>query len=46
VVVVVLLNSILYCGNILYKYLADLDAVSLVSWMAIMDEGVGLFVSD
>jgi hypothetical protein len=46
VVVVVLLNSILYCGNILCKYLVDLDAVSLVSWIAIMDGGVGLFVSD
>jgi hypothetical protein len=31
VVVVVLLNIILYCGNNLYKYLVDLDVVSLVS---------------
>jgi hypothetical protein len=29
--VIVLLNMILYCGNILCKYLVDLDAVSLVS---------------
>jgi hypothetical protein len=24
----------------------DLDAISLVSWMVVMDGGVGLFVSD
>jgi hypothetical protein len=42
--VIVLLNIILYCGNILYKYLVDLDAVSLVSWMAIIDGGVDLFI--
>jgi hypothetical protein len=29
--IIVLLNIILYCGNNLYKYLVDLDAVSLVS---------------
>jgi hypothetical protein len=34
----------LYCGNILCKYLVDLDAVSLVSWMAIIDGGVDLFI--
>jgi hypothetical protein len=34
VVVVVLLNIILYCGNNLCKYLVDLDVVNLVSlWM-------------
>jgi hypothetical protein len=43
--VVVLLNIILYCGNSLCRYLVDLDAVSLVSWMAIIDGGVGLFVN-
>jgi hypothetical protein len=42
----VLLNIILYCGNNLCRYLVDLNAVSLVSWMAIMDGGVGLFVND
>jgi hypothetical protein len=31
---------ILYCGNNLCKYLVDLDAVSLVSYMAIMEGGV------
>jgi hypothetical protein len=31
VFVFVLLNIILYCGNILCRYLVDLDAVSLVS---------------
>jgi hypothetical protein len=41
----VLLNIILYCGNILCKYLVDLEAVSLVSWIAIMEGGVGLLVS-
>lgn len=46
VLVFVLLNIILYCGNNLCKYLVDLDAVSLVSWMAIMDGGVGLFAND
>jgi hypothetical protein len=46
VVGVVLLNIILYCGNSLFRYLVDLDAVILVSWMAIMDGGVGLFVND
>jgi hypothetical protein len=46
VIVAVLLNIILYCRNNLCKYLVDLDVVSLVSWMAIMDGGVGLFVSD
>jgi hypothetical protein len=46
VVVVVLLNIILYCGNSLFRYLVDLDAEILVSWMAIMDGGVGLFVND
>ena len=39
-----LLNIILYCGNSLCKYLVDLDVVSFVSWMAIMDGG--LFASD
>jgi hypothetical protein len=39
------LNIILYCGNSLCKYLVGLDAVSLVSCMAIMEEGVGLFIS-
>ena len=43
--VFVLLNIILYCGN-LCKYLVDLDAVSFVSWMAIMDGGLALFVID
>jgi hypothetical protein len=46
VVLVVLLNIILYCGNSLFRYLVDLDAEILVSWMAIMDGGVGLFVND
>jgi hypothetical protein len=46
VVVVLLLNIILYCGNILCKYLVDLDVVSLVSCIAIMDGGLGVFVSD
>jgi hypothetical protein len=45
VFVFVLLNIILYCGNILCKYLVDLEAVSLVSWIAIMEGGVGLLVS-
>jgi hypothetical protein len=44
--VFMLLNIILYCGNNLCRYLVDLDAVSLVSWMAIMDGGEGLFVND
>jgi hypothetical protein len=35
----VLLNIILYCGNIFCKYLVDFDAVSLVSWIAIMTDG-------
>jgi hypothetical protein len=43
--VFVLLNNILYCGNILCRYLVDLEAVSLVSWMAIMEGGMGLFIS-
>jgi hypothetical protein len=42
----VLLNIILYCGNDLCRCLVDLDVVSLVSWMAIMDGGVGMFVND
>jgi hypothetical protein len=46
VLVFVLLNIILYCGNNLCRYLVDLDVVSFVSWMAIMDGGVGLFVND
>jgi hypothetical protein len=46
VVVVVLLKFILHCGNNLYKYLVDLDAMSLVSWIAIMASGLGVFVSD
>jgi hypothetical protein len=41
----VLLNIILYCGNILCRYLVDLEAVSLVSWMAIMEGGMDLFIS-
>jgi hypothetical protein len=45
VVVVVLLNIILYCGNSLFRYLVDLDAEILVSWMAIMDGGLDLFVN-
>jgi hypothetical protein len=36
VFVFVLLNIILYSGNNLCRYLVDLDAVSLVSCMAIM----------
>jgi hypothetical protein len=43
--VVVLLNIILYWGNSLCRYLVDLDAVSLVSCMAIIEGGVGLFVN-
>jgi hypothetical protein len=43
--VAVLLNIILYCGNSLWRYLVDLDAVSLVSCMAIMERGVGLFIN-
>jgi hypothetical protein len=35
VLVFVLLNIILYCGNNLCRYLVDLDAMSFVSWMAI-----------
>jgi hypothetical protein len=31
VIVFVLLNIILYCGNSLCRYLVDLDAMSLVS---------------
>ena len=42
----VLLNIILYCGNSLCKYLVDLDAVSFVSWMAIMDGRLGVFAMD
>jgi hypothetical protein len=41
----VLLNIILCCGNSLCKYLVDLDAVNLVSCMAITEGGVGLFIS-
>jgi hypothetical protein len=41
----VLLNIILYCGNNLWRYLVDLDTVSLVSCMAIMEGGVGLFIN-
>jgi hypothetical protein len=41
----VLLNIILYYENSLCKYLVDLDAVSLVSYMAIIEGGVGLFIS-
>ena len=41
----VLLNIILYCGKSLCRYLVDLDAVSFVSWMAIMDGGVDMFVN-
>jgi hypothetical protein len=40
----VLLNIILCCGSNLCRYLVDLDAVSLVSCMAIIAGGVGLFV--
>jgi hypothetical protein len=46
VVEVVLLNIILYCGNNLCRYLVDLDAVSLVSLIAIIGGGLGIFVSD
>jgi hypothetical protein len=46
VVAVVLLNIILYCGNILCKYLVDLDIVSLVFCIVIMVGGLGVFVSD
>jgi hypothetical protein len=35
----------LYCGNSLCRYLVDLDAVSLISCMAIMEGDVGLFTS-
>ena len=42
----ILLNIILYYRNNLYRYLVDLNDMSLVSWMAIMDGGVDLFVSD
>jgi hypothetical protein len=45
VFVVVLLNIILYWGNSLCKYLVDLDVVSLVSYMAIKEGGVGLFIN-
>jgi hypothetical protein len=45
VFVVVLLNIILYCGNNLWRYLVDLDVVSLVSCMAIMEGGVGFFIN-
>jgi hypothetical protein len=45
VFVAVLLNIILYCGNNIWRYLVDLDAVSLVSCMAIMEGGVGLFIN-
>jgi hypothetical protein len=41
----VLLNIILYFGNSLCKYLVDLDVVSLVSCMAIMEGGVVLFIN-
>jgi hypothetical protein len=44
VFVAVLLNIILYCGHSLWRYLVDLDVVSLVSCMAIMEGGVGLFI--
>jgi hypothetical protein len=46
VIAFVLLNIILYWGNSLCRYLVDLEAVSLVSWIAIMEGGVGLFVND
>jgi hypothetical protein len=39
------LNIILYCANNLCKYLVDLDAVSLVSYMATMEGGVDVFIS-
>jgi hypothetical protein len=45
VFVAVLLNIILYCGNNLWRYLVDLFVVSLVSCMAIMEGGVGLFIN-
>jgi hypothetical protein len=45
VFVVELLNIILYWGNSLCKYLVDLDVVSLVSYMAIKEGGVGLFIN-
>jgi hypothetical protein len=41
----VLLKIILYCRNSLWRYFVDLDAVSLVSCMAIMKGGVDLFIS-
>ena len=41
-----LLNIILYFGNSLCKYLVDLDLVSFVSWMAIINGGSFLFAND
>ena len=43
--VLVLLNIIFYCGNLFCKYLVDFDAVSFVSWIAIMASRVDLLVS-
>ena len=46
VLIFVLLNIILYFGNNLCKYLVDLDALSFVSWMPIMNGGMDSFAND